>query len=79
MRLIDADKLRTIRSIQSGDFNSIETIQKWIGDAPTVEAIPVEWIKKYEKYDDLAASIYRMLEAWGADLSDYEDWEKVNK
>ena len=41
MRLIDADKLRTIRSIQSGDFNSIETIQKWIGNAPTVDAVPV--------------------------------------
>lgn len=41
MRLIDADKLRTIRSIQSGDFNSIETIQKWIDDAPTIDAVPV--------------------------------------
>ena len=40
-RIIDADKLRTIRSIQSGDFNSIETIQKWIDDAPTVDAEPV--------------------------------------
>lgn len=49
MRLIDADKLRTIRSIQSGDFNSIETIQKWIDNAPTVDAEPVRhgwWIYK---------------------------------
>lgn len=52
MRLIDADKLRTIRSIQSGDFNSIETIQKWIGDAPTVDAVPVrhgKWV--HDGYD----------------------------
>ena len=40
-RLIDADKLRTVRSIQSGNFNSIETIQKWIDDAPTVDAVEV--------------------------------------
>lgn len=43
MRLVDADKLRTIRSIQSGDFNSIETIQKWIDDAPTIT------LKEYAK------------------------------
>ena len=36
-RLIDADKLRTVESIQKGDFNSIESIQKWIDTAPTVE------------------------------------------
>lgn len=36
-RLIDADELRTIKSIQSGDFNSIESIQKWIDNVPTVE------------------------------------------
>lgn len=37
MRLIDADALKSIRSIQSADFNSIETIQKWIDNAPTIE------------------------------------------
>lgn len=36
MRLIDADELRTIKSIQSADFNSIENIQSWIDHAPTV-------------------------------------------
>ena len=58
-RLIDADKLRTIRSIQSGDFNSIETIQKWIDDAPTVDAEPVkhgEWIPKIT---ELGTMIFR--------------------
>lgn len=35
-RLIDGDKLKSIKSIQSADFNSIETIQKWIDDAPTI-------------------------------------------
>lgn len=39
MRLIDADTL----------FNSIETIQKWIDDAPTIDAEPVRrgrWIRE---------------------------------
>ena len=42
MRLIDADALKTIRSIQSADYNSIETIQHWIDNAPTIDAVPVE-------------------------------------
>lgn len=41
MRLIDADALKTIRSIQSADYNSIETIQHWIDKAPTIEAVLV--------------------------------------
>ena len=61
MRLIDADKLRTIRSIQSGDFNSIETIQKWIDDAPTVDAEPVEfeWCHDCKEYDQNAHCCHR--------------------
>ena len=50
MRLIDADALKTTRSIQSADFNSIKTIREWIDNAPTAEVIDVEpkhgwWIK----------------------------------
>lgn len=36
MRLIDAEELKTIKSIQSADFNSIETIREWIDNAPTI-------------------------------------------
>ena len=32
----DVDELKSIKSIQSADFNSIETIQKWIDDVPTI-------------------------------------------
>ena len=32
----DVEELKSIKSIQSADFNSIETIQKWIDDAPTI-------------------------------------------
>lgn len=37
MRLIDANSLKSIESIQSADFNSIESIRAWIDSAPTVE------------------------------------------
>ena len=36
MRLIDAEELKTIKSIQSADFNSIETIREWIDNAPII-------------------------------------------
>ena len=36
MRLIDADALKSIKNIQSANYNSIETIQEWIDNAPTV-------------------------------------------
>ena len=39
MRLIDADELRTIKSIQSADFNSIESIQRWIDNAETYNQV----------------------------------------
>lgn len=42
MRLIDADELKTITSIQKGNFNSIEGVQEWIDKAPTVITRPTE-------------------------------------
>lgn len=41
MRLIDADALKSIKSIQSADYNSIETIRKWIDSEPTIDAVQV--------------------------------------
>lgn len=35
-RLIDADNMKRIDAIQMGDFNSIESIRKWIDIMPTV-------------------------------------------
>lgn len=52
MRLIDADALKTIRSIQSADYNSIETIQHWIDNAPTIDAVPVVRCKDCRYYQD---------------------------
>jgi len=39
MRIIDADALKTIKSIQSADFNSIETIRQWIDSAPSIDIV----------------------------------------
>ena len=35
-KLENIDELKSIKSIQSADFNSIKTIQKWIDNAPTI-------------------------------------------
>ena len=48
MRLIDADELKLVRSIQAADFNSIETIQRWIDNTPTIDAVPVVRCKDCE-------------------------------
>lgn len=69
MRLIDADKLIELCNMMADKFDGMEksiweqfaTLVAW---CPTTEAIPVKWIEKYEETDDLAASIYRMLEVW---------------
>lgn len=48
MRYIDADKLKSVKSIQSADFNSIETIREWVDAQPTAdvrENVRGEWIE----------------------------------
>lgn len=57
MRLIDADALKTRKSINSANFNTIETIQEWIDNAPTIDAVPVvrcgecKYYFPYKHYD----------------------------
>ena len=46
MRLIDADNL-IIEILTHDLIGDDKKVDKMILDAPTVEAIPVEWIKKY--------------------------------
>ena len=50
-RYIDADKLKTIESIQSADFNSIESIRRWIDEQQTADVVEVVRCKdcKYRK------------------------------
>ena len=75
MRLIDADKLKTTAVLglqlqhvksQYYYFYEEETIQK----APTVEAIPIEWIKWYMQTDGIGYVVIRTMLDW---------WEKENE
>lgn len=73
MRLINADDL--IITVLTHELCDTEQIDKDILEAPTVEAIPIEWIKKEigcsigavrdEDYDYTYAScILQLLERW---------------
>lgn len=35
-RLIDADKMKTMKNIQSANFNAVELIRLWIDNQPTI-------------------------------------------
>ena len=76
MRLIDADKLK--RAFIGNRYGT-KAIEYVIDDAPTVKAIPIEWVKKYanklielENHNyfayrglgDTGESILNMLEVW---------------
>ena len=43
-RLIDADRLRSMYSINRANFNTVVGIQKWVDDVPTI--IPAEEVKE---------------------------------
>lgn len=70
MRLIDADKLET-DTIYATHLNHVECGYHYsysegrINEAPTVDAIPIKWIKRYwdsHRVDDM--TIWNMLNAW---------------
>lgn len=77
MRLIDVDELFVVDTIEqvNGELNIVSWVPlSQIEDAPTVEAIPVEWIKEtIELAENVQASKYaehlRIL---------LEDWRKEN-
>lgn len=80
MRLIDADKLR----INCVCVNGICVDGRTIENAPTVEAIPIEWIKAYFKkclsFDD---RVFIDNEDSNYDIvidkyKIFEEWEKEN-
>ena len=80
MRLIDADKLETTAvlgvQLQHADsryyyFYEEETIQ----NAPTVKAIPIEWIKKWCNEHNRKSLEERLLKRYGV-ITMLEDWEK---
>lgn len=62
MRLIDADKIPTLFVGTSHEWHGME-LQLMARDLPTVDAIPIEWIKKYRKGNELV-DLDLMLEDW---------------
>lgn len=58
MRLIDANELKIELNTDESSFcyikagNIYKTLVTWIKDAPTIDAIPVEWIKKWKWQED---------------------------
>ena len=69
MRLIDADKIefvlpRTLTEEEKNTYNLV--IGKAFDNAPTVKAIPIEWIKKHYGWLTMAGEII-------------EDWVKENE
>lgn len=74
MRLIDADKLHYIHKYFVDTLKGdIVVFGKEIDKAPTVKAIPIEWIKEWierdDNYFDKRYAIEDML----------DDWEKENE
>ena len=75
MRLIDADKLR----INCVCVNGICVDGRTIENAPTVEAIPIEWIKKWCNEEHNRKSLEeRLLKRYGV-ITMLEDWVKENE
>ena len=67
MRLIDADKLRMwFESHSVWDEFPVGYIMGLIDEQPTVDAIPVEWIRKYTKDcdDRFAWDVFYMVQDW---------------
>ena len=79
MRLIDVDKLNIVVHVATRNKAVCEEIAEEVGrqivNAPTVNAIPIEWIKKYgvEKNKIVETSLENVL-YWLV-----KDWEKENE
>lgn len=86
MRLIDADKLKIKHFVQRGDqpigyegtqpvYEYTDLIAYDVDNAPTVKAIPVEWIDGYIKRRANDVNIYAEI----LFISDMvEEWNKEN-
>ena len=75
MRLIDANELKIELNTDESSFchikagNIYKTLVTWIKNAPTIDAIPTEWIKKYidnrlVKHGDTWTFINCMMNDW---------------
>lgn len=81
MRLIDADKLETdtvyathLHHAESGYHYSYS--EGVINEAPTVQAIPIEWIKEWSEafYEGMNPKGWKRVTDYM--LEDWEEWKK---
>ena len=81
MRLIDVSKLKKIRiehqrSVYShGRIEGYNACIEDLENAPTVKAIPIEWIKKWCNEHNRKSLEERLLKRYGV-ITMLEDWEK---
>ena len=72
MRVIDADKLK-----EELKANGLGYQYYMLDNAPTVKAIPIEWIKKWCNEHNRKSLEERLLKRYGV-ITMLEDWEKEN-
>ena len=70
MRLIDADKLVVDARLGENEIPYVSKAQ--IDEAPTVEAIPIEWIKRWAMKSENTYNREQIIEM-------LNDWEKENE
>ena len=81
MRWIDADKVIVTRNDYEKALTLEERLHRLLNNQPTVEAIPIEWIKKwciknYPTYPRIITEeLLKKTETWRM----IEDWEKENE
>lgn len=70
MRLIDADALYTdlVKMNDFGELSAKKAI-RMVSKAPTVDAVPVEWIERYDEEEWMESgtphtSVTKLLEVW---------------
>ena len=73
MRLIDAEELKSIKSIQSADFNSIESIREWIDKASTIIEFHEPIIEVRVKGDEFEKVVRCKDCIYSKDTGDYQD------
>lgn len=91
MRLIDADKLEVKHFVQRTEkiigydgtqprYELKDVLAYAIDDAPTVKAIPIEWIKEYASMKSFNDEMDCYWHFWEDDvLKMVADWEKENE
>lgn len=85
MRLIDADALPEVDSIERIEGDRGVFVTTWIPaeaiwKAPTVEAIPIEWMNKWlsKFYKEINGRTYYMGDGYDSVQDMLDDWEKEN-